>query len=154
MRGMYRMSAVLSAVVLFSLGLPRATFAGDEAPSIYWQTLVQLNYETGTYPETLGKLDGTTIQVPGFAVPLAMDGQQITEFALVPQLGMCIHVPPPPPNQMVYVKLKKSVSYEELWQRPLWITGDFRIVTTESQFGAMGFTMANATVRPFILPKQ
>jgi hypothetical protein len=154
MRAAYRLSGVMGSILLLSLGLSLPAWAGDDITSVDWRTLVQLDYETGTYPETLSKLNGSTVQVPGFAVPLALDGQHLTELALVPQLGMCIHVPPPPPNQMVYVKLKERVSYEDLWMRPVWITGDFRIITTDSLFGAMGFTIANATVRPYIPPKK
>ena len=149
----YRLGAVLSAMLLCSLALSLPTWAGGDVASVGWRTLAQLDYETGAYPETLGKFHGSTVQVPGFAVPLALDGKHLTELALVPQLGMCIHVPPPPPNQMVYVKLKKRVSYETLWMRPVWITGDFQIGATDGQFGAMGFTIANATVRPYVHPK-
>ena len=126
----------------------------EETPKVSWRTLVQLNYETGTYPETLGRLNGTRVQVPGFAVPLDMEGSEIVELTLVPQFGMCVHVPPPPPNQMVYVKLKKRVSYDDLFMRPVWIIGKLDIVTTDSQYGATGFTIANAEWRPYELPQR
>ena len=44
-------------------------------------------------------------------VPLKTDYNEtlvVNEFVLVPSGGMCIHVPPPPPNQMIFIKLKKS----------------------------------------------
>ena len=53
---------------------------------------------------------GQKIQIDGFMVPLEFDygeGLTVEEFVLVPDAGMCIHVPPPPPNQMIFVKLKK-----------------------------------------------
>ena len=128
--------------------------SAEEAPKVSWRTLVQLNYETGTYPETLGQLNGTRVQVPGFAVPLHMEGPEIVELTLVPQFGMCVHVPPPPPNQMVYVKLKERVSYNDLFMRPVWIIGKLDIVTTNSPYGATGFTIANADWRPYEMPKH
>lgn len=125
-----------------------------EAPTIVsWMTLVKLDYETGTYPEELGKLNGTTVQVPGYVVPLHTEGNEILELTLVPQFGMCIHIPPPPPNLMVYVKLKKGVNFQDVYARPIWITGTFSIVSTDSQYGSTGFTIADANIRPYEEPK-
>ena len=56
------------------------------------------------------KLDGQLIEIPGFIVPLSEDSEGlVTEFFLVPYVGACIHVPPPPPNQIVYVKPMEPV---------------------------------------------
>ena len=51
-------------------------------------------------------LDGRQVSMPGYALPLDYSGTKITEFLLVPWVGACIHTPPPPPNQIVYVKSK------------------------------------------------
>ncbi len=52
------------------------------------------------------KLSETKVKIPGFVVPLVVnDNGVVSEFFLVPYFGACIHVPPPPPNQIVYVKL-------------------------------------------------
>ncbi len=49
-------------------------------------------------------LDGATVRLPGFIVPLeGVKSGDVSEFLLVPYFGSCIHVPPPPPNQIVYV---------------------------------------------------
>ena len=54
--------------------------------------------------ETLnGDLDGQVVRMAGFVLPTAFDGLAVTDFLLVPYVGACIHVPPPPPNQMVFV---------------------------------------------------
>ena len=56
------------------------------------------------------KLIGKKIKLYGFMVPLKTDFTEslmVKEFVLVPSAGMCIHVPPPPPNQMIFVKLNK-----------------------------------------------
>jgi hypothetical protein len=51
-------------------------------------------------PELLGK----RVLLPGFIVPTAYnDERKVTEFFLVPFFGACIHVPPPPPNQIIHV---------------------------------------------------
>ena len=68
---------------------------------------------------------GKKIQIDGFMVPLEFDygeGLTVEEFVLVPDAGMCIHVPPPPPNQMIFVKLKKPEKVRFMYQ-PILIEG-------------------------------
>ncbi len=128
--------------------------AAKDPTIVDWMMLFELDYETGKYPETLGQLNGETVQVPGYVVPLHTEGNEILELTLVPQFGMCIHIPPPPPNQMVYVKLKEGVKFKDVFARPIWITGKLSIVNTDSKYGATGFTIADANVRPYEVPKQ
>ena len=69
------------------------------------------------------ELDGKYVKVPGFIVPLESDeGGILSEFLLVPYFGACIHTPPPPPNQIVYIKMKKPVEIINIWD-PYWIIG-------------------------------
>ena len=51
------------------------------------------------------ELNNKLIVLPGYMVPLVYKGDTVTEFLLVPSAGQCIHVPPPPVNQTVYVAL-------------------------------------------------
>jgi hypothetical protein len=69
-------------------------------------------------------LNGKQIRLPGYILPLEMSGSQVTEFLLVPYVGACIHVPPPPPNQIVFVKTgaKKGYASKQLYD-PVWVTG-------------------------------
>ena len=54
-------------------------------------------------------LDGQDVEIPGYALPLEYSGTEISEFLLVPYVGACIHVPPPPPNQIVYVRFADGI---------------------------------------------
>ena len=68
---------------------------------------------------------GKKIRIDGFMVPLDFDyGEALTveEFVLVPDAGMCIHVPPPPPNQMIFIKLKKPEKVRYMFQ-PIAVEG-------------------------------
>jgi uncharacterized protein len=67
-------------------------------------------------------LDGRVIKLPGYVLPLDFDGTLVKSFLLVPYVGACIHVPPPPPNQIIYVQLKKGFESKELFD-PVWVTG-------------------------------
>lgn len=78
----------------------------------------------------VGALDGQFIRIPGYALPLEYDGAAIQEFLLVPYVGACIHVPPPPQNQMVFVKLAEPFIVTSLFA-PVWITGRVKIERTD-----------------------
>ena len=71
-------------------------------------------------------LNGMQIRIPGYALPLEFSGTLITEFLLVPWVGACIHTPPPPPNQIVYVKLKKGIENAGGFT-PVWVTGEMKV---------------------------
>jgi hypothetical protein len=83
------------------------------------------------------ELDGQYVKLPGYIVPLESDaGGMLNEFLLVPYFGACIHVPPPPPNQIVYVKLKKSFNLKSMAD-PYIVTG---IISTKPWTGDMADT--------------
>lgn len=70
------------------------------------------------------ELNGKRVRIPGFLLPLELSGTKVTEFLLVPYIGACIHVPPPPPNQIVYVKIVKKGGYDsKSLYEPVWVTG-------------------------------
>ena len=70
------------------------------------------------------ELDGQLVRIPGYLLPLDVSGAKVTEFLLVPYVGACIHVPPPPPNQIVYVKTAQNKGYEgQKIFDPVWVTG-------------------------------
>jgi len=76
------------------------------------------------------RLDGQFIRLPGYALPLEYDGAAIEEFLLVPYVGACIHVPPPPQNQMVFVKLAEPFVVTDLFT-PVWIVGRVTLKSAE-----------------------
>ncbi|KEQ14891.1 hypothetical protein GZ77_11555 [Endozoicomonas montiporae] len=92
------------------------------------------------YLEKLGntavdKLDKTYGKMPGFLVPLNMDkNQNATELLLVPSAGACIHVPPPPPNQTIYIKYDKGIKVTEAGYTPYWVTGTLRVEKNTSEY--------------------
>ncbi len=82
-------------------------------------------------------LNGKKVRLPGFVVPIEYDGEQnITAFFLVPYFGACIHVPPPPPNQIVFVSGAKNLKADLIYN-PFWIEGT---LTTDS----MSHDLANS----------
>lgn len=68
---------------------------------------------------------GQTVRMPGYLLPLELDGNLAVEFLLVPTVGACIHTPPPPANQIVYVRYPAGYPTESLFT-PVWISGELR----------------------------
>lgn len=75
-------------------------------------------------------LDGQTVRMPGYLLPLEFAGKEVTEFLLVPWVGACIHTPPPPPNQIVHVKPDKPFEVKGMFDA-VWVTG--RMATSASK---------------------
>ena len=90
-------------------------------------------------PAKIKQLAGTTVTIAGFMVPLDGNKDGIREFLLVPAQGQCIHLPPPPPNQMVYVRMTKK-GLEHSWE-PVIVKGKFLIKKMKNQFGKSFFSM-------------
>ncbi|WP_060981004.1 DUF3299 domain-containing protein [Vibrio splendidus] len=67
--------------------------------------------------------DGKSVRIPGFLVPIEFSAPLVaTEFLLVPTAGACIHMPPPPANQIVRVSYPEGYKVETV-QYPVWVEG-------------------------------
>ena len=94
-------------------------------------------------------LDGERVKIPGFVVPLEMDTKAIREFLLVPYFGACIHVPPPPANQIVYVKVAEDNPYHGAQFDIVWVTGTLRVEHTSSEMGEAGYSIQAMLIEPY-----
>lgn len=109
---------------------------------LWWKTMRGFDYRKGTVNAELKTYDGTRVKIPGFMVPLEDDAEKVREFLLVPYAGACIHVPPPPPNQIVLVRMAPGKSAAMDWYNPVWVEGVFRISKAGSIYGDAAFTLA------------
>ena len=64
----------------------------------------------------------------------------VSEFLLVPYFGACIHVPPPPANQIVYVTTETSFPTTKVF-KPVWVTGVIRTQAYLNEVGDAGYRM-------------
>jgi len=86
-------------------------------------------------------LEGATVRLPGFIVPLEpVRNNGMSEFLLVPYFGSCIHVPPPPPNQIVYVHSSKRAAIESIYEA-YWITGKLHLQTKATRLGSTAYEL-------------
>ena len=85
------------------------------------------------------------VRIPGFVVPLEGDAKSIREFLLVPYFGACIHVPPPPANQLVLVKPDKPIPAD--WNMlPVWVSGVMEVDRQTSELGTYGYRMSGQRI--------
>lgn len=94
-------------------------------------------------------LDGEQVKLPGYIVPLGVTEEgRVTEFLFVPYFGACIHVPPPPSNQIVHVTAELGVLMDALYQ-PFWIEGPLKVEARSSEMGNAGYQMAAEKIYPY-----
>ena len=85
-------------------------------------------------------LSGVNVRMPGYMLPLATSGSGVTEFILVPYAGACIHVPPPPPNQLVFVTTERPWNAQVMFE-PVWVTGTLAIDPISTNLADIGYSM-------------
>ena len=132
----------------------------DDSPAtsayieVDWRVLRDLDYLTGKKSKELAALDGQAVKIPGFVVPLDDDDHGLSEFLLVPSPQACIHVPPPPPNQMVMVRMKKDATAPQRSWGPVWIRGRLHIASSDSQYGKISYMLHADGSEPYRMPEE
>ncbi|MHA6491895.1 DUF3299 domain-containing protein [Pseudomonas borbori] len=97
--------------------------------------------------KTVAEFDGKLIRLGGYPVPLETDSAgRSTLFFLVPYPGACIHVPPPPPNQLVLVRYPKGIELEDIYA-PLWVSGTLRVEQVSNELADAAYAMDAGQVR-------
>lgn len=95
------------------------------------------------------ELDGAAIRLPGFVVPLETLDEEVTEFLLVPYYGACVHVPPPPANQTIYVLPEQGKAGRWALFDTVWVSGTLQARHTSSDAGEAGYTLYASEVEPY-----
>ena len=96
------------------------------------------------------ELDGQSIRLAGYAIPLEGDGRNVTSFLLVPYFGACIHVPPPPRNQTVLVEMTEgNTARIERAFATVWVTGEMKIDAGKTELATTGYTIHSTQVAPY-----
>jgi hypothetical protein len=91
-------------------------------------------------PRVVAEYNGKRVKIGGYVVPLDFEATTIKEFLLVPFVGACIHVPPPPANQIVYVKSEKGFEIAGQFD-PVWVTGTMKTETAFTGLADAGYTI-------------
>ena len=139
-----------------------SAFSYAEPQELYWEDLIPEDYVEPQIPLThdgsmaqqhldapvVNALNGKEVKIPGFVVPLEGDADTTTEFLLVPYFGACIHVPPPPPNQIVYVKFATGVPIDNLYDA-IWVVGTLSTEGWSGEVATVGYSLKGVTIEPF-----
>jgi hypothetical protein len=91
------------------------------------------------------ELDGKRVRLAGYTTPVGF-GEDETAFLLVPELGACIHVPPPPPNQIVYVE--EAAGAPKMFE-PVWVTGTLRADPVPTILADVGYRLEDVVAKPY-----
>jgi len=102
-------------------------------------------------------LNGARIEIPGFVVPLDVDTESVKEFLLVPYFCACIHVPPPPSNQVLHVITPKNATKEQkkalknavLQYGALSVSGTLEVISTETSMGFSSYRIKADVLVPY-----
>lgn len=117
-------------------GMPAANHDG-EAPA-------QQSQLGAVRPE----LNGSTVKIPGFVIPLEGDENTVTEFLLVPYFGACIHVPPPPPNQIIYEKFPQGAPIQQLWD-VVYVIGTLKTESMSVELADTGYVIEGTEIAEY-----
>jgi len=107
--------------------------AFDPSTNPYQQALVST--------KVIAEMDGQRVKLPGFVVPISVNEQQlVTEFFIVPYFGACLHMPPPPPNQIVYGSYPQGLVQPSLYE-PFWLSGQLKTQVYENDMALAAYEM-------------
>ncbi|WOR14564.1 DUF3299 domain-containing protein [Hyphomonas sp. FCG-A18] len=105
----------------------------------------------GTF-DTVEEFDGQLIRIPGYVVPFDFNlRRRHDSFLLVPYMGACIHTPPPPPNQIIYVRADPSIRIKDIWV-PYWLEGDLQSEQVLNDTGDAAYSLALSKIEPYPIP--
>ncbi|RUO57794.1 DUF3299 domain-containing protein [Pseudidiomarina insulisalsae] len=125
---------------------------GYTPPPVRSQAYYDMNPEAMGQPElnapVVEALDGTKIRIPGFVVQLQAEDSKVTEFLLVPYEGACIHVPPPPPNQVILVRFPEGYPIRQAFN-PIWVEGTIAVERAEGDLAVVAYQMDAVNVVPY-----
>jgi hypothetical protein len=96
---------------------------------------------------------GKAIRIPGFMVPLEYGKKELTEFLLVPYFGACIHVPPPPANQIIHVIPRQPVKMKT-YMDAVWVEGVIELAISKTDMGDSGYRLRAVKVEPYVEPSK
>ena len=88
------------------------------------------------------------VRLPGFVIPLDYSGLGAVTMLLVPYVGACIHVPPPPPNQIVIVTALEPYEVRGFFE-PVYVEGPLETQSVATGLAEVGYVIAAAEITPY-----
>ena len=92
------------------------------------------------------ELEGRMIRISGFMTPLNLERGRITTFLLTPYTGACIHVPPPPANQIIHVSDLGDFRADQGLLFPIRVSGELIVGALETDLARVGYAIAGGLI--------
>lgn len=92
--------------------------------------------------------NGQIVRIPGFIVPIDYNGSGVTAFILVPYVGACVHVPPPPANQLVFVTSPTPYESKGMFE-PVNVIGMFGVSSLRTHLAEIGYALSADKIEPY-----
>jgi hypothetical protein len=158
-----QVNTVWALISLIMVVLPVAVKAAAEPVEVYWEDLVPEGFNEMAPPAVqhngemsqlqpdapvVETYNNKRVKIPGFVVPLEGTDELTTEFLLVPYFGACIHVPPPPSNQIVYVKFEEGIAIDNIYDA-VWVTGVLSTDGWSGDIASVGYRLSGQAVEAF-----
>ena len=93
-------------------------------------------------------LGGKQVKIPGYIIPLEYSGDGVSTFILAPYAGACVHVPPPPPNQLVYVTTSTPYPNDKIFDA-IWVTGTIKVNRVETELAEIGYEIDASEIKQY-----
>ncbi len=92
--------------------------------------------------------NGQTVRLPGYVLPIDYKGSGVTAFILVPYVGACVHVPPPPANQLVFVTTDTPYEVDGLYEA-VNVIGKFGVSSLTTHLADVGYSLTADKITPY-----
>ncbi|WP_412034877.1 DUF3299 domain-containing protein [Vibrio europaeus] len=154
-------------MTVMTLGLASVSSHAEDTLTLEWIDLIPesernqfdsygmpaIDHSGGTMEQSMvgnvrQELNGSKVKIPGFVIPLEGDANMVTEFLLVPYFGACIHVPPPPPNQIIYVNFPKGAPVQQLWD-VVYVIGTLKTETVSHELAQTGYVIQGTEIAEY-----
>ena len=119
----------------------------DEYQSIMEDYQAKLEHSIAT-ASIVSELNGKVVTLSGYAVPLDFEAEKVHEFLLVPYFGACIHVPPPPLNQTVFVRVENGTDLNGLWDA-ISVTGEMETTHISTDLAHAGYQIQADEIKSY-----
>ena len=161
--------SILAVAFLATILIPADSLAGTGIRDVTWADLAPGGRDQREYvrnasplaslvlglrgdvprkPEIAAGLDGKLVRLSGYIVPLEFSDGGVKTFLLVPYVGACIHVPPPPKNQIVLVTGSSPIKARGLFEA-VTVTGTLSIADSRTEVAETGYLMNASDVSPY-----
>lgn len=119
-----------------------------------WEHLMPRNFDFTASLSNLDdapvveELDGERVRIPGYVIPLDTDLDRVYRFLLVPYVGACVHVPPPPSNQLIYAQMEEGMESAQLWEA-VFVYGTLSAEKAVTEWGNTGYVLEVERWEPY-----